>query len=429
MESLWFFLIVGIVIAIIVKIHTSYEKKVQSVIDNFRAKTKKFYNIAEGFFDVKTNGLKVSRWDKEHKIDFVINNYGHQLIEELKNYDDLKIWWNESMPEVKSSVISFGEIQASQMFIFGGMFTRRIHNEINNLIQKYNPENIKFRLATYTYYTAGERHYDASIGKMSYQASSRVNTSFITEITPEELRERIQFLEKFDFRITKYQYECENQRALMTPQLREEIILRDRSICQICGKYCFPEDIEIDHIKPISKGGKTIESNLQVLCVSCNRSKSNKWEESFENFKQEHYEDQVAKTTDSKNVETKTNAYQPKNHFKYDKYGNIKIQNHINKPDVSDNDSIGVAVKSSNVKTTDLGKKWIKVESSNIIQTYYNKETRCLYVMFKNSDIYKYYDVEISVFIEFLGSASKGTFVNSDLNRYKYEKVKFVDVI
>lgn len=42
-------------------------------------------------------------------------------------------------------------------------------------------------------------------------------------------------------------------------------------------KKCNNNEIEIDHIRPVSKGGKTIASNLQVLCISCNRSKSNKW--------------------------------------------------------------------------------------------------------------------------------------------------------
>ncbi len=34
--------------------------------------------------------------------------------------------------------------------------------------------------------------------------------------------------------------------------------------------------LEVDHIVPISKGGLTIEDNLQTLCWKCNRSKGAK---------------------------------------------------------------------------------------------------------------------------------------------------------
>jgi 5-methylcytosine-specific restriction endonuclease McrA len=34
--------------------------------------------------------------------------------------------------------------------------------------------------------------------------------------------------------------------------------------------------LEVDHIKPVSKGGLSIETNLQTLCWRCNRTKSNK---------------------------------------------------------------------------------------------------------------------------------------------------------
>ena len=40
-----------------------------------------------------------------------------------------------------------------------------------------------------------------------------------------------------------------------------------------------PDGYEVDHIKPISKGGLHSLSNLQYLTISENRKKSNKWKE------------------------------------------------------------------------------------------------------------------------------------------------------
>ena len=34
--------------------------------------------------------------------------------------------------------------------------------------------------------------------------------------------------------------------------------------------------LQIDHIIPVAKGGKTVPSNLQVLCSKCNGAKKDK---------------------------------------------------------------------------------------------------------------------------------------------------------
>lgn len=55
---------------------------------------------------------------------------------------------------------------------------------------------------------------------------------------------------------------------------RQVIFRRDKGICQICGSKCEWNAWHADHIVPWNHGGKTIVSNGQVLCPSCNASKS-----------------------------------------------------------------------------------------------------------------------------------------------------------
>ena len=84
-------------------------------------------------------------------------------------------------------------------------------------------------------------------------------------------------LKAINYECTLKEYNSKNQRKLMTKELRQQIIARDKYTCQMCGKY-MPDEVSlhVDHIVSISKGGKTVPSNLQVLCSKCNGSKSNK---------------------------------------------------------------------------------------------------------------------------------------------------------
>ncbi|OGF65671.1 MAG: hypothetical protein A2Y62_12345 [Candidatus Fischerbacteria bacterium RBG_13_37_8] len=60
------------------------------------------------------------------------------------------------------------------------------------------------------------------------------------------------------------------------------IIVHENSdgICQLCGKAHKLDNWgitwEIDHIKPLSRGGTNSIKNLALLCKSCNRRKSDR---------------------------------------------------------------------------------------------------------------------------------------------------------
>ena len=55
--------------------------------------------------------------------------------------------------------------------------------------------------------------------------------------------------------------------------MRATVLVRDGGRCRKCRRAI---NLEMDHIVPVSKGGKTEESNLQTLCRRCNRAKSMK---------------------------------------------------------------------------------------------------------------------------------------------------------
>lgn len=48
---------------------------------------------------------------------------------------------------------------------------------------------------------------------------------------------------------------------------------RDQGRCVNCGNN---NNLEFDHIIPISEGGSNTERNIQLLCSNCNKKKSNK---------------------------------------------------------------------------------------------------------------------------------------------------------
>ena len=66
---------------------------------------------------------------------------------------------------------------------------------------------------------------------------------------------------------------CRVERGKVSNRMRFAIYQRDGYRCRKCGRSS--NDLEIDHIFPISKGGKSVFDNLQTLCHRCNTEKSN----------------------------------------------------------------------------------------------------------------------------------------------------------
>lgn len=54
---------------------------------------------------------------------------------------------------------------------------------------------------------------------------------------------------------------------------RQNIYLRDNSTCQYCGKKKARTELNLDHVIPKSRGGRTTWENIVCSCIRCNLRK------------------------------------------------------------------------------------------------------------------------------------------------------------
>ena len=69
---------------------------------------------------------------------------------------------------------------------------------------------------------------------------------------------------------------CRVERGKVTNKMRFAIYQRDGYRCKKCGRRDRGDNLEIDHIYPIAKGGKSTYDNLQTLCRKCNKEKGSR---------------------------------------------------------------------------------------------------------------------------------------------------------
>ena len=64
------------------------------------------------------------------------------------------------------------------------------------------------------------------------------------------------------------------KRKEIPKRIRFEVLKRDKFTCQYCGRQAPDVVLNVDHIKPISKGGTNEITNLITSCFDCNSGKS-----------------------------------------------------------------------------------------------------------------------------------------------------------
>lgn len=92
--------------------------------------------------------------------------------------------------------------------------------------------------------------------------------------------DNVEYGEKSEEQLTLYELAKVNKvkaQMLKDKVYEKSLDSEGRYTCQKCGKKSKSNrGFEIDHKKPMNKGGLTVEDNLRLLCISCNRRKGDK---------------------------------------------------------------------------------------------------------------------------------------------------------
>lgn len=231
--------IIGVVIALIIIVIMEFFKQpfkypaIEQII-NVSGRKKPSYNDC------------VDQWIIDNQDYDILENYNRELKnweEECRIYIKRTLLWRRHKEKIYKEILE--EVKDKKYNFFRFVFIRQQ--------TRYKQKNYK---------------------KISYQVD---NIEYVAGFTLLQMLEIDDELEEIDYEMTREKYNAKNQRKLMTRELREQIMKRDNYTCQKCGKY-MPDEVglHVDHIVAIKNGGKSVPSNLQVLCDKCNYKKGAK---------------------------------------------------------------------------------------------------------------------------------------------------------
>lgn len=254
---------------IITSLHQKYNKFVirnSERIQNLLKlnKTTSFNNIDKKMYCFRNTCNSKRQLDNLNLCDYFIGliesnfEYFSQIYEPL-NQNNLK--YNKYIKDCDKIKTKATEEKCKQLKTSLKKFVAREDNLFKkNLISPTRNINIEIR-ATYTS-PAGRNSYSKTI-KYDFSEFESIYCYTIELIKQKNTR----------------QYQIKLERAKLSDSLRYDILRRDNFRCQLFGLSSHDGvKLHVDHIIPVSKGGKTTFSNLRTLCDRCNMGKSDKIE-------------------------------------------------------------------------------------------------------------------------------------------------------
>lgn len=219
----------------------------------------KFNNVSSKIVYSKTLNTK-QMFDK-----FDLDGYFQQMVElNMSELRQKKAYLLENATLKKSydselqNIHGFADEEYVKKLKLSWKRYHEVELELCNLIEKNPPQNIE--IICYKLYTSpkGQNSYTQNKRFFSYE----LEKAFQKAIESKKIRESKEY-----------------QRRTMSDSLRYDILKRDGFRCVLCGRSAADGvKLHVDHIKPIAKGGKTVEFNLRTLCEHCNWGKSDKFD-------------------------------------------------------------------------------------------------------------------------------------------------------
>jgi hypothetical protein len=265
MESFFCVLGIGIIVlivsAIVARIVYSIAKKEvtnnSEVVKQLEALSKKyeFHSIKSPYTHNKIQ-KSVSAFNKM--------NYENELIDFLREHQH---FFADKIQKAQENATNY-ELYCYEFDKIKNGRTIQWKSRLKNKIEEDLIEELKSDPVCKVKITIGNK-YTSPKGRNSYYDSRTFSQSKIVKA--------FKSIEDQDL----FEMSRQEERSKMSESLRYDILKRDGFKCVICGASAQDgAKLHVDHILPVSKGGKTINSNLRTLCSRCNLGKSDKYDPS-----------------------------------------------------------------------------------------------------------------------------------------------------
>lgn len=253
--------VVIFIVRIIIKKQNNYVSKFSSKLQKLEELNKKydFREISKIEHLIKERAYSrksLDRLDGKTLIRYYIENDNENLRTDIEN----SIYNISLLDNYNEDVKLIENIESENKTKYSTKKYKRIEKRAFNSL-KYKESDFQIEVEIDAFYQSnGGKVYEDRHGNYEY--------SEVLEIYNEYKKRK------------NYEVTSKQERKVMSDDIRYDILKRDNFTCKKCGATAKDgAKLHVDHIIPVSKGGKTTPSNLQTLCDRCNLGKSNKTDE------------------------------------------------------------------------------------------------------------------------------------------------------